>query len=54
MLNHIHEETIGERIKNAYNAVLAEANPKNITRDLGGEASTNDFADAVIARMGNR
>lgn len=52
MLNHIHEEAIGERIKSSYNAVLAEGDPKQLTRDLGGSASTNEFADAVIARLG--
>ena len=50
MLNHIHEEAIAERIKNAYNAVLGEA--KSLTRDLGGSASTSEFADAVIAKLG--
>jgi len=54
MLNHIHEEAIGERIKNAYNAVIAEGDPKNLTRDLDGNASTNEFADAVIARLAKR
>jgi isocitrate dehydrogenase (NAD+) len=50
MLNHIHEEAVAERIKVAYNAVLAEG--KALTRDLGGSASTSEFADAVIARLG--
>jgi isocitrate dehydrogenase (NAD+) len=50
MLNHIHEEAVAERIKGAYNAVLAEG--KALTRDLGGSASTSEFADAVIARLG--
>jgi isocitrate dehydrogenase (NAD+) len=49
MLNHLHEEKIGEKIKNAYNAVLAEG--KVLTRDLGGTAGTNEFADAIIAKM---
>ena len=49
MLNHIHEELIAERIKNAYNAVLAEG--KSLTRDLGGTATTSQFADAVIAKL---
>ncbi len=49
MLNHIHEETIAERIKRAYNTVLKEAT--NLTRDLGGSATTEQFADAVIARL---
>jgi isocitrate dehydrogenase (NAD+) len=49
MLNHLHEEAIGERIKTAYNAVLAEGAVR--TRDLGGTAGTDAFADAVIARL---
>ena len=50
MLNHLHEHAIGERIKNAYNAVLAEG--KSLTRDLGGSATTDGFADAVITKLG--
>jgi isocitrate dehydrogenase (NAD+) len=49
MLNHLHEEALGSKIKTAYDAVLAEG--KNLTRDLGGTASTDQFADAVIAKM---
>ena len=49
MLNHIHEEAIGEKIKTAYNKVLAEG--KTLTRDLGGSAGTNEFADAIIAEF---
>src|SRR5438309_187293 len=32
MLNHIHEESIADKIKTSYNAVLAESDPKNLTR----------------------
>ncbi len=49
MLNHIHEEPIAQRIKRAYDAVLTEG--KIRTRDLGGTAGTDDFADALIARL---
>jgi isocitrate dehydrogenase (NAD+) len=49
MLNHIHEEVIGDKIKTAYNAVLAEG--KTLTRDLGGTANTNQFTDAIISRF---
>jgi isocitrate dehydrogenase (NAD+) len=49
MLNHLHEEAIAERIKNAYNAVLDDGAVR--TRDLGGAASTDEFADAVIAHL---
>lgn len=49
MLNHLHEEALAERIKTAYNAVLDAGAVR--TRDLGGSASTDAFADAVIARL---
>jgi isocitrate dehydrogenase (NAD+) len=49
MLNHIHEEAMGNKIKTAYNAVLSEG--KDLTRDLGGTASTIEFADAIIAKL---
>jgi isocitrate dehydrogenase (NAD+) len=49
MLNYIHEEAIATRIKNAYNAVLSEG--KTLTRDLGGTAGTEAFANALIARL---
>ncbi len=49
MLNHIHEEAIAARIKSAYDATLSEG--KTLTRDLGGTAGTDEFADAVITRL---
>jgi len=49
MLNHMHEEEIAKRIKTAYDAVLTEG--KTLTRDLGGKAGTEEFADALIAKM---
>jgi len=49
MLNHLHEEAVAERIKQAYNGVLEAGTVR--TRDLGGTASTDEFADAVIARL---
>ena len=49
MLNHLGESTIAERIKHAYNRVLSEG--RTLTRDLGGSAGTEQFADAVIAAM---
>jgi isocitrate dehydrogenase (NAD+) len=49
MCNHIHEEKIAEKIKAAYNAVLGEG--KTLTRDLGGTAGTDEFADALITKM---
>jgi isocitrate dehydrogenase (NAD+) len=49
MMRHLHEDAIADRIKNAYDAVLSEG--KHLTRDLGGTASTNEFTDAVIAKL---
>src|SRR6476661_3060969 len=49
MLNHLHEEALASKIKTAYDAVLAEG--QTLTRDLGGSANTNEFADAIIAKM---
>src|ERR1051325_3739168 len=49
MLNHIHEEEVAARIKNAYNAILAEGT--SLTRDLGGTATTGQFTDALIAKL---
>src|SRR5438094_5233672 len=49
MLNHIGEAAVAEKIRKAYDAVLSEG--KNLTRDLGGTAGTDQFADAVIEKM---
>jgi isocitrate dehydrogenase (NAD+) len=49
MLNHIGEQAIARKIKSAYDAVLSEG--KTLTRDLGGTAGTDTFADAIIAGL---
>jgi isocitrate dehydrogenase (NAD+) len=49
MLNHLHEEPIAQKIRTAYDKLLSEG--KSLTRDLGGSASTDQFADAMIAQM---
>jgi isocitrate dehydrogenase (NAD+) len=49
MLNHLHEEALGTRIRTAYDAVLSEG--KALTPDLGGSATTTQFADAVISKL---
>jgi isocitrate dehydrogenase (NAD+) len=51
MLHHMHEDAIAQKISTAYRGVLAEADPKKLTRDLGGTAGTDPFADAVIAAI---
>jgi len=49
MLDHLGERTAAERIQNALEKVYREA--KHTTRDVGGKASTEEFADAVIAAL---
>jgi len=49
MLNHMHEEGVAKKIKNAYDAVLAEG--KVMTKDLGGNAGTEEFTEALIGKM---
>ncbi len=51
MLNHLHEEAIAAKIKTAYDTVLAAGDPKCLTRDLGGSAGTDAFADALIDKL---
>lgn len=51
MLNHLGETAAAERIKRAYDAVLEASDPREITRDIGGQAGTDAFAAAVIARL---
>jgi isocitrate dehydrogenase (NAD+) len=51
MLNHIGETDIASKIKSAYDTVLQEGNPEKLTRDLGGNASTDQFTDALISKL---
>lgn len=50
MIHHLGEHPIADKIRKGYDAVLNEGTA--LTRDLGGSAGTNQFADAVIAKMG--
>jgi isocitrate dehydrogenase (NAD+) len=49
MIHHIGEHEMANRIRKGYDAVLSEGQVR--TRDLGGEAGTEQFADAIIAKM---
>jgi isocitrate dehydrogenase (NAD+) len=40
---------VPERLRKAIRAVYAEG--KTLTRDIGGKASTEEFADAVVAKV---
>jgi isocitrate dehydrogenase (NAD+) len=49
LLDHIGQPDRASRIRRALESVIKEG--KTVTRDLGGSASTDDFTDAVIARL---
>ena len=50
MLRHLGYADVGERVEGAVRAVVAEG--RTVTSDLGGNAGTREFADAVIERLG--
>ena len=50
MLRHLGEQAAAERVETALREVIAEG--KHVTYDLGGDAGTSAFADAIIARLG--
>jgi isocitrate dehydrogenase (NAD+) len=49
MLRHLGEQDVANRVRAAVHSVYREG--KHLTRDMGGEASTNQFADAVVAAI---
>jgi isocitrate dehydrogenase (NAD+) len=49
MLEYMNDGTRARRIREALETTIREK--KTITRDLGGTASTDQFTDAVIARL---
>ena len=49
MLEHLHEDAIAQKVQKAYQAVIVEG--KTLTRDLGGTATTDQFTDALIAKL---
>jgi isocitrate dehydrogenase (NAD+) len=49
MLAHIGERDASRLLQKAIEGVYAEG--KHLTGDLGGKASTSDFAAAIIAHM---
>ncbi len=49
MLEHVGDAARGERIRAAFEKTVREG--KRVTRDLGGTASTSEFASAIIANL---
>jgi isocitrate dehydrogenase (NAD+) len=50
MLRHLGEQAAADRVETALRDVVAEG--RHVTRDLGGEAGTRAYADAIIERLG--
>jgi len=51
LLRHLKETDAAVRIRDAYDQVLNDAKPEELTRDLGGNGGTKEFADAIINRL---
>lgn len=49
LLDHVDDTVRANRIRAAVEAVLREG--KTVTRDVGGTATTEQYTDAVIARL---
>ena len=49
MLDHIGDKQRADRIRNAFEGLVREG--AILTRDLGGTATTDEFTDAIIARL---
>ena len=49
MLEYLNDGERAQRVRNALETTMREG--KTVTRDLGGSASTDQFTDAVIARL---
>ncbi|HUQ77677.1 MAG TPA: isocitrate/isopropylmalate dehydrogenase family protein, partial [Patescibacteria group bacterium] len=52
MLRHLGEQAAAERVETALREVIADG--RRTTYDLGGEAGTSEYADAIIERLGAR
>jgi len=50
MLRHLGHPDTAWRLEDALRAVVAEG--RSVTYDLGGNAGTSQFADAIIERLG--
>ena len=51
MLDYIGKTEQAARIRRAYDAVLGEGKPENLTPDIGGKGSTQSFTKATIKAM---
>jgi isocitrate dehydrogenase (NAD+) len=49
MLDHMGKGDVGARVRSAFEGTLQEG--RVLTRDLGGSASTDEFTNAIIAKL---
>ena len=49
MLEHVEKHSLAERLRKALDMTVREAGIR--TRDLGGQATTKEFTEAIIARL---
>jgi isocitrate dehydrogenase (NAD+) len=49
LLEHIGDRERANRVRRALESTIREG--KTVTRDLGGTASTDQFTDAIIAKL---
>src|SRR5260221_5402934 len=49
MLRHLREQAAAEHVEQAIREVIADG--RRTTYDLGGDAGTSEFADAIIERL---
>ena len=49
LLDHIGETDRSKRVRTSLEQTIREG--KTVTRDLGGTASTDEFTDAIIAKL---
>lgn len=51
MLNHLGLSDEGEKIRDAYDHVLENGNPEELTADIGGSAGTQEFTQALLRQL---
>jgi isocitrate dehydrogenase (NAD+) len=51
LLNHIGQTDCADRIRRAYDAVLADGDPDQRTADIGGRGGTRAFTRAILERL---
>ena len=51
LLRHLGMNDVAQRVRDAYDSVLTDGRPEELTADIGGSGGTTDFADAICRRI---